>query len=779
MSLAYLPSFFPAPIHSGGGIFRFKGGTMMKTIAASLLLVCSLGRTYAQEEVADRDTVYVLSPVVVTATQAHERRTPATFSNLSPLEIRERYSMQDIPVLLSDLPSMTTYSENGNGIGYNYINLRGFDQRRISVMINGVPQNDPEDHNVYWIDFPDLMASADNIQVQRGAGSAFYGPPAIGGSINLVTNPFKMKPGITLETMFGFQEFGDSSKALPLNSRKYGISFNSGLVERQYMLYGRLGKIMSDGYRSNAFVNLNSYFFGAIRFDGTMTTRFHFFGGPLEDGLAYTGLPRFVKKDKKLRRQNLAWWELAPGGQSYASAAPRRPQETESFSQPHYELIHEWRLSPKLTLHNTLFHYAGDGYFDYDASWADTSALRLGSAYGIPATVNPANTLVRAFVGNRQWGWLPRAEIDHGNGMLTVGAEIRMHRSTHWGKIAFASDLPTSLGPDYHFYEYNGEKDILSAYVHELFKFRDDLTLMADLQLVRNRYGIRNEKFSGNRFDVTYFFANPRLGLNYNMSEEWNSYVSLAFTSREPRLRNLYAAEDAYFGATPQFHADTTGGRAVYDFSRPLAKPERLLNAELGARYRTPDALLAVNFFWMEFSDELVKSGQVDIFGQPVTGNAERTRHAGIEVEGAVNLATNLSLSGNVTLSRNRLVRYRIIGDQGEAVSLDGNPIAGFPDLLGNLRCTYRTDAFTGSLSVKYVGSFYTDNFKNALNRNDAFAVVNGEMLYRIPRVLGAGLVLRWEARNILNTLYFMNGEGDAFFPGAERNYVIGMTIEL
>jgi len=109
------------------------------------------------------------------------RKSPVTFSNLTPQNLRERYSVQDVPVLLSELPSVTTYSENGNGIGYNYINIRGFDQRRISVMINGVPQNDPEDHNVYWIDFPDLLSSTDNIQVQRGAGSAFYGPPPSAG----------------------------------------------------------------------------------------------------------------------------------------------------------------------------------------------------------------------------------------------------------------------------------------------------------------------------------------------------------------------------------------------------------------------------------------------------------------------------------------------------------------------------------------------------------------------------------------------------------------------
>ena len=127
-------------------------------------------------------------------------------------------------MLISDLPSATTYSENGNGIGYNYLTLRGFDQRRISVTINGVPQNDPEDHNVYWIDFPDLAANLSGIHVQRGAGSAFYGPPAIGGSVNLVADPFRESPGISLEMMYGFQEFGGADSRVVLNTRKYSLA---------------------------------------------------------------------------------------------------------------------------------------------------------------------------------------------------------------------------------------------------------------------------------------------------------------------------------------------------------------------------------------------------------------------------------------------------------------------------------------------------------------------------------------------------------------------------
>jgi iron complex outermembrane recepter protein len=754
------------------------------------LVTLAIGnRLLAQPQAtAVKDTIYYLSPVLVTATQARERETPVTFSNLNRHQIQERYSVQDVPVLLAELPSVTFYSENGNGIGYNYINLRGFDQRRLSVMINGIPQNDPEDHNVYWIDFPDLMASTELIQVQRGAGSAFYGPPAIGGSVNLITNPFSQKPGITLETMFGFQEFGDSSRSLPLTTKKFSVSINSGLINQKYMLYGKLGKIQSEGYRTNSWVDLNSYFLGAVRFDKDMTTRFHFFGGPFTDGLSYFGLPKFVNENKKLRRQNLAdGWTIDSTGQAYSYGVPRRPQETESFSQPHYELLHEWRLSPTMTLSNTFFYYTGDGYYDYDASWADTSMLRIGYNYGIPTSQNPTNALVRGYVGNKQWGWLPRVEIDHGAGTVTLGAEIRSHRSVHWGKIQYAGGLPQNFDPDYHFYEYNGEKDIFSIYIHEIYRPEQNLSIMGDLQLVGMLYGIKNEKYLGNNFNLPYLFLNPRIGLNYNITDYWNGYISLGYTSREPRLKNLYAAEYSYYGETPQFKATVSNGILKYDFTEPLTNPEQLLDLEIGAGFQGTASQLSADVFWMEFTNELVENGQVDIFGQPITGNAERTRHIGIEVDGFITLSDALTLSGNISLSRNKLIHHRVYvkseDPSGNKIvipkNLDDNPIAGFPDALGNLRLTYHTDAITVSIPAKYVGSFYTDNFKDDNNKNYAYTVFNMEVLYQLPTIMRSDFTLRGEIHNIFNKLYFTSGKGNAFFPAAERNYLIGLTANL
>lgn len=754
----------------------------MRVLWYAVVMTTLLAPVFAQDLREHADTTFVLSPVTIHATIAREREHPVPFSNVTGEDLRQRCSAEEIPMILSDFPSMTSYSEGGNGIGYTYVNLRGFDQRRLSIMINGIPQNDPEDHAVYWVDVPEIAASADGIQIQRGAGNAFYGPAAIGGSINVSTNPFQSRPGITMESAFGFQEFaaasGGGNDLLQLITRKFSLSCNSGLVAGKYMIYGRLGRITSGGYRNHSAIEYGSYFLGGVRLDDRLTTRVHLFGGPITDELVYNGLPKFVKNDPVRRRENLSEWYLDSTGNAYSFSKQRRPQENEAFFQPHYELLQEWKVSPVLTFHHALFYYRGDGYYDYDGYWADTSMLRLGTKYGIPVTSNPEQTLIRAFVGNRQWGWLPRIEIHHTGGTLTLGTEMRFHRSTHWGKIAFAEQLPANLDPDYHFYEYRGIRDILSVYASEVLNLRDDLTLMADLQAVYNRYGIGEEKFLDNEFSLGYFFLNPRVGLNYNVSGAANVYFSCAYTSREPRMRNLYAAEDAYSGATPQFAADTTNGSVVYDFSDPYARPERLLNLELGGGLRTEDYRVMANVYMMDFRNELVKSGRIDVFGQSVTGNADHTLHIGLEVEGSLEITPVLRFGGNVAISRNRHIRYTVYEDGTPAV-YDGNPVAGFPDLLANARLTYHDKSFSASVSAKYVGPAYTDNSRTERRRNDAWTVWNLDLLADLPEFAGVQITLRGEVNNLFNALYFMYGEGDAFFPAAERNYMIGMSVLL
>ncbi|MGA2622260.1 MAG: TonB-dependent receptor [Bacteroidota bacterium] len=740
----------------------------------------------------DKDTLYYLSPVIITATQAKERETPATFSSFDRQQIVERTTVQDVPAVLSELPSIITYSENGNDIGYTHLNMRGFDERRVAVMVNGVPQNDPEDHIVYWIDMPDLLAYTQNVQVMRGAGSDFYGPPAIGGSINFTTMPLSLKPGVVLSSDAGFQEYGDEKRTI-LNTHKYGLALNSGLVDGKYMLFGNFSAASSSGYRQHSWTDVNSYYIGAERLDESMTTRIDIYGGPLHDGLAYNGIPRFYNNDFALRRINYNYFGLNAAGDSVQYPTLRRPEENESFSQPHYELLNEWRISPAVKLYNTFFYIEGNGYFDYDGSWIPypdpqtgkpTPAMLYFMRYvGYDSTFGSTTVpdfLIRAFVGNKQWGWLPRFDIDHGSGTLTVGGELRIHRSLHWGSIPYASVYPQNYEPDFHFYQFNGEKDMASLYGHEILHASDRMTLMVDVQFVYDRYGLDNEKFLGTSFSVPYFFVNPHVGLNQNFTDQLNGYVSVSLTSREPSLPNLYQGEEAYYGATPSFDTMTAGGKSVLDFSKPLARSERLLDVEMGSHLTSSAGKFSANLYWMEFNDELIDNGQLDVFGVPVTGNADRTRHIGLELTAQTAVSKMFDLGGTMTVSRNRLIRYTAYDDSSRPVSLDGNRISGFPEFLANARFGYHEGPFTASLHGRYVGPFYTDNTSNEQRKVDAYTVFDLDASYG-PYILtpGVSVAIHGKVINLFNRLYLAGGQGIEFFPAAERSYLVGLTVGL
>lgn len=788
-------------------------------------IVAASACVYAQSPVRDSlPRSYQAPAVTVTTTRAIEGRSPVTWTELSRADIVERHTAFDLPSLLAELPSTIFYSENGNAVGYSYLNIRGFDQRRIAVLINGIPQNDPEDHNVYWIDFPDLAASLDGIQVQRGAGLAHYGSPAIGGSVNLMTvNPLR-EQFIRSSVLLGVQEYRAGGRSpippdvtAPANDlERYSLEFSSGVIDQHYGVYARLSRIRSRGYRDLTWSDLPSYFVSVVRADDRASHQINIFGAPLADGLGYTGLPKRYVTDPILRRRNYSDWSYARQADTLSYAVLRRPQELENFSQPHYELLSDVRLSEQWTLKNSLFYYTGDGFFDFDASWADAATLRLIRPYTqLDSAPNPTNAIIRAFVGNRHGGWIPRLVWQHDGGELLIGAELRWHRSEHWGKIRFAEQVPTEFDPDYKFYSYEGVRDIYSLFAREQFNVTNDVLINVEAQLVRTRYAIRNERAgliytsylttrgdtvsgSGTIFDLWYTFVNPRIGAQWTLSTEQSVYATVAYTNREPRRNSLYRASESYVGYRPAFTVDTSGGVLRYDFSRPLVKPERLLDVELGWKWQSSELQASATFYWMEFFDELVRNGQRDIFGAPIEGNAPRARHIGLEVTAnwsALRWAEGeLVLSGNATLSRNRFIEYTF-QSRGGALDLAGNPVAGFPELLANVALQLRWQRLTLRWGARYVGEHYTDNFGSRLgeylqqlpnavryrdNRVDSYVVANASLTYSLPAIAGLRAArLRLQVNNMFNSLFAWSGNGAEFFPAAERLWLTGLEIEL
>ncbi|MCJ7553495.1 MAG: TonB-dependent receptor [Ignavibacteriaceae bacterium] len=705
--------------------------------------------------------------------------TPLAFNQIKRREIQKDYVVQDIPEYLSRLPSTTYYSESGNGIGYNYLSIRGFDQRRISVSINGIPQNDPEDHNIYWLDFPDLLASTEMIQVQRGAGAGVTGYPAIGGSINIITSTFSDRPKFNLSASYG-----------SYHTRKYSAAYSSGLIDNKYSIYANLSQILSSGYRNLSWVKFNAYHLSVVRYDNNITSQINFFGGPIEDGLAYTGVAKFAVKDRELRRENYSYWEADESGYTYT--AIRRNDEIENFSQPHYELLNEIKIFDNVKFNSALFLVIGKGFFDYDGSWADTNYLRLTYENGFTPTQNPGNVLIRAMVENKQFGWIPRLSYKHKNGELIAGGEFRIHRSEHWGAINYGEKLPEGITKDFYYYFYNGSKDIVNGFVHETYNFNERINLLGEIQISYHKYGINNEKYVNNNFEIDDLFVNPRFGINYKFAPQTNVFLSFARVTREPRLKDYYDAAESSGGAEPMFELNSD---STYNFSNPLVKPETMNDIELGFSYNSGNLNLNLNLFYMLFDDEIVKKGTLDRFGQPITGNIDKTTHTGVELSFIYKYSKNFELFGNATYSRNEINEGKYFLDDGNYLILDGNSISGFPDFLTNFGMTFTYNNMYLRLSGKFVREFYSDNFDNKLNKylsefsnivdysdnvNDSYFVMDLFGSYGFPLFNGKSLSKVFvQVNNLFDNLYSAYAIGKEFFPAAERNFIAGIQLGL
>jgi iron complex outermembrane recepter protein len=767
------------------------------------ITLLSVSSVFSAESSKNTDSLktFATEGVNVSATKAKERESPVPFSELSATEIEKTKSNLDIPHLLNSEPSVISYSENGGWIGYSNLTLRGFDQRRIAVYVNGIPQNDPEDHNLYWLNYTDLFESVGSIQIQRGAGVANYGAASIGGSINMETSLFAQKPSIKLYSGIGYQEFASLNKT-KFNSQKRMAEFSSGIVDNKYAFYGKISETKSEGYRNNSGVDVKSYFLSGVRYDENLTTQVNIYGTVQEDALAYGGLPKEYATNDSLRTQNLTYWEYDGDG-NIQWPTPTRPQEKERFSSPHFEIINDWKISENIKIKSSLYFFSGEGYFDYSgAGWADRS-LGLDPTNGFADTTYPSNSILRGWIGNKQFGWIPTLVWDHQGGKLSTGLEIRKHSSVHWGKIAYAENLPLGFDPDYKFFDYKTGSDIYSLFVREQYNLLDELILSADVRVTYQNYFLSDEKIrnyyteynnlggndisgEGELFNIPYFFINPRIGFNWNPSEDLNVYSSLAYTVRPPRRQNIYDADFAFAGGmSPNFKSTEldTSGTVGYDFTSPNLVEEKMIDIELGLGYKISNYKINANVYLMEFVDELAYQGLTNAYGLAIAQNVNKTRHIGLEIDVSAKYKlfnkSVLSLNMNTTISSNKIIEFS--DDKSKNELFNGRDLGGFPSVMMNFGVNYNISEFNIGLTGKYVGEMDIANFAiSEAETLDAYFVVNSNISYLFVDLFeSTDIKIHAQINNLTNQFYIPYAIGGAYFPAAERSYYFGIELEL
>src|SRR5690625_2293346 len=283
---------------------------------------------------------FISNKVFVEALRADET-SPLAYENVSRAEIEARNLGQDMPYLLEGLPSVTTTSDAGAGVGYTGLRIRGVDQRRINVTINGIPVNDAESHGLFWVNMPDLASSVQNIQVQRGVGTSTNGAAAFGATVNIQTT--QMQP----------EQYGDVNTSVgSCNTRKANVMLGSGLMENGWQFQGRLSKIDSDGYIDRAESKLKSFYLSAARHGDCSLLRLDLFSGREKTYQAWHGVSE-SRLENGDRTYNPAGTEKA--GDPYDN-------QTDNYQQDHYQLHYSYRLTDHWNANLSAHYTYGRGY---------------------------------------------------------------------------------------------------------------------------------------------------------------------------------------------------------------------------------------------------------------------------------------------------------------------------------------------------------------------------------------------------------------------------------
>jgi iron complex outermembrane recepter protein len=694
-----------------------------------------------------QEQYYHGTDILVRGDRAQGGITPIAFEDFSAKEIKRDYTVGEFPLLLETTPNVFTYTDGGAPLGYSYASIRGFDDKRISTYINGVPLNDPEDQATYFVDLPDFGANIDDIQIQRGVGNSLYGDASFGGTINVATSA--LSRGRFSKLTFGYGEYLHGSESIS-DIYKQSLECSSGLIDGRWQFGGRFSKQKTGGYRENSWYDGWAYAFSLARLDANMSTELYVYGGPMQMHLAYYGASREAINAN--RRSNVL---------TYAN-------ETDNFNQPHYHLHNTWQIDDHTTLANTLYYIRGKGFYE---QYKDGSLL---NDYNIdpslvdidPETDQPydyGDLVRRQWVYKNQYGWNPTLTLERGRHTHTLGGSFYYFESNHWGDVVWAQHIGGLLPPQNKFYQYSGKKWVGSFFVQTHSKLTERLSSQVTAQLRYQRYKFdqaRMGAFKGYDYDLDWFFVSPRLGLSYTVNDRIELFTNFAISSRTPTDASIYDANDP--DILPSLAIDSVNPDSTeYKFGDPLMNNERVYDFELGGKYRTEKAAVEVNLFWMDFRNEIIPEGGINPnTGLVITTNAPRSVHAGVELSATIRPLDPLKFSANFAYNYNRVKDYVAILD-GYEVDFKDKTLVNFPDYLGNLVTDFEHGNWRLTNRVRLVGRRYMELWNVEALSLDPYVVSSLSIQYAIPNLAGLGkLTLALRMDNLGDKKYEASGYG-------------------
>jgi hypothetical protein len=642
-----------------------------------------------------------LQAITVTADIAVARKTPVAFTNISTEKLNEELASQDLPMLLNSTPGAYA-TQTGGGDGDARVSIRGFDQRNIAVMLDGIPVNDMENGWVYWSNWFGLDLVTKTMQVQRGLGASKLAIPSVGGTINILTKGIESKREFRFQQELGNNGFTRST-----------LGFTSGRMKNGWGVSAAGSYKQGDGWANGNFTEGYFYYLRVDKEIGNHLISFSGFGAPQQHGQRAYKAPVAIFDSTYAGNLGVANDEFPQTGYGYGLRHNQHVgvlngemvnTQVNYYHKPQFSLRHSWNASDRFFLSNVAYLSIGNGggtrtrgslfgdddrmdngLFDLDAVYAQNQTPTLFNPDG-----RAENFLFSSMNSHFWYGLLSTAEFTmNDNWTFSGGLDLRNYEGGHRREVYdlmggnYVSNSGTNrnkriengtqLGVgDVIDYDYTGyvrwgglfgmaeyEKDglsafinvstAMSAYAYEDF-FNEKIVTLADtsfeiahgetVTIDDNNYTTDSPEAENYRIDWLYRPSfTIKTGAAYRINKRHGVFFNTGYLSRPTRYSNVIIPN-----ATNRQDAIVAEG----------AKNEIVTSFELGYNFKSPRFAANVNTYYTNWTNRPLDR-LPSVLEDPTDPESDRTPvniqglaalHQGIEIDFAFEATDELTLEG-------------------------------------------------------------------------------------------------------------------------------------
>jgi len=710
---------------------------------------------------------------------AKDRKTPVAVSTIRASEIQQKLGNLEFPEILKSTPSVYA-SKAGGGFGDSRVVIRGFDQKNIAVMINGVPVNDMENSSVYWSNWAGLSDVTSAMQVQRGLGASKLAISSVGGTINVITKTSDMKEGGSVSTMVANNDYLKTQAAYNTGLMKNGLSAS-------VLLSRTAGNMFADGTK---FEGANYFIALGYKLNEKHNFQITFTGAPQWHNQRSTSvaLTEYIKYGNGIDEPNIKYnadWGYLNGQQASL--------KTNYYHKPVASFNWDYKINEKTSLSTVVYGSWGRGggttsvggikgnnpysannalrdangliNFDLISAWNSGQVTPIGtrtasagsftnsSATGSATDLSTGVSQI-ASVNSHDWygGVINLDKKLTDNLTLDFGVEGRLYKGIHYQNLVnlfgannFKDKSDANQLGVYNYYSTvyapkpSGNPFVDTDYQQKINYYNTSNVnwygaftqleysknnISAFIQGAVSQQGYKRDDY------FKYLASNPlaktgyknliggniKAGVNYNLNSKMNVFVNAGMYSKQPFLNAVYPN-----------NANIVNDNLVN---------EKIQSAEAGYGYHSSVFNANLNLYYTTWQNRFttgVDSDQANNPGGYYTFSGVNETHTGVELDMNAKLLSKLKLngmvsvgnwvySGNATSNRFDVNNNPISGGTAQTLYLDKVKVGNAAQLTAAIGASYEiVKRFTLDANYNYYDKLYANispnNFGTEVNK--------------------------------------------------------------